>query len=100
MASAQFDKYLTSRQREEPGPGSGAPLNVVSKVEAVPSLFGDDQLARARKMRSARDAQRELDPRAELKLYLDEPLYKGDLSPMGWWKVSSYLCPGVIEIQP
>ena len=61
--------------------------NAVSKAEAQPSLFGDDQLAKARKMQAARDAQRELDPRAELKLYLDEPLYEGDSSPMEWWKV-------------
>ena len=38
-------------------------------------------------IRAARDAQKELDLRTELKLYLDEPLYEGDLLPMSWWKV-------------
>jgi hypothetical protein len=97
MVSIQFDRYLALRQQEEPGPNSGTTPDIPSGVRITPSLFGDDQLAKARKMRSARDAQRELDPRAELKLYLDEPLYEGDLSPMGWWKVSSNLHPpGVI----
>ena len=29
-------------------------------------------------------------PRAELKFYLDELLYEGNLSPMGWWKVVAF----------
>jgi hypothetical protein len=98
MVLIQFDRYLVLRQQEEPGPNGGTTPDVPSGVRIAPSLFGDDQLTKARKMQSACDAQRELDPRAELRLYLDEPLYKGDLSPMGWWKVSSHLhLPGVIE---
>ena len=89
----QFDRYLVSKQQTELGPSSGTTLSVTPKPGDKLPLFGDDQLARAQQLRSARNAQRELDPRAELKLYLDEPLYKGGMSPMGWWKVSSYLHP-------
>ena len=42
-------------------------------------------------IQEARDAQNELDPRAELKLSLDDSLYEGDLSPMSWWKVGCQL---------
>jgi len=89
MVSAQFDKYLMSSQQEEPRSSTGAMPDVTPRVETPPSLFGDDRIARARTMRAARDAKRGLDPRAELKLYLDEPLYDGNLSPMTWWKVST-----------
>jgi len=97
IVPVQFDRYLASRKQEEPGSSTVATTDI-SKAESLRSLFGDDQLAKARMMRAARDARRELDPRAELKLYLNEPLYEGDLSPMGWWKVSSHSYSGIIEI--
>ena len=87
-----------STQQGEPGSSTGTTPGIVSKVETAPSLFGDDQLAKARMIRAARDAQRGLDPHAELKLYLDEPLYHGSLSLMGWWKVSTRLHAGGIKI--
>jgi len=85
--------YRPSTLALAPSASSGTMLSVTPKVGDKLPLFGDDQLARARQLRLARDAQRELDPRAELKLYLDEPLYEGSMSPMRWWKVSSYLHP-------
>ena len=92
------NRYLMSNQQRKLGSSTSTPPNFASKGETLSSLFGDNQLARVRMIQTACDAQRGLDPHAELKLYLDEPLYKGDLSPMGWWKVST--CPhmGAIEI--
>ena len=95
----QFDRYLASRQQEEPQNSTGAVPGVVSEMETLPPLFGDNQLARARMMRAARDAKKGLDPRAELRLYLDEPLHEGNLSPMGWWKVSPYPCSEIIMLK-
>lgn len=89
--TVQFDRYLASRQQEEPQPGTGIAHDAVSKVETPPSLFGASRLNRARMVGAARDAKKGLDPRAELKLYLDEPLYEGSLSPTGWWKVSPHI---------
>jgi len=100
VVSAQFDRYLISSQQEEPRLSTGTMPDVTPRVETPPSLFGDDRIARARTMRAARDAKRGLDPRAELKLYLDEPLYDGNLSPMTWWKVSPHFRAEVVSIEP
>jgi len=93
---AQFDRYRILQQQGEPGSSTGTATNTTPRAETQPSLFGDDQLTQAQMIWAARDTQKELNPHAELKFYLDEPLYEGNLSPMGWWKVSLHSCPGDI----